>query len=271
MATLVTAESWEMVVVEPSEKKIPLVEMFGPTIQGEGAVIGQQTYFLRFGLCDYKCKMCDSMNAVDPRQVKANAQFLTQQEILDAFMSFRKVGSTRWVTFSGGNPCIHDLADLVIGLKKEGIMIAVETQGTFCPEWLTAADIVTVSPKGPGMGEKTELAVLDVFLSQGYQHFPRGLNIKVVIFDQRDLEFTKILYQRYERYGLPFYLSLGNPYPPGPQDEPGPEYRGRDRMIIELLKRYKMLFEDIQIDPILSQMRFLPQWHVFVWGNAKGK
>src|SRR3954468_13869427 len=95
-------------------KKLPLVEMFGPTIQGEGVVIGQQTYFMRFGLCDYKCTMCDSMNAVNPMLVKQNAQYITQPEIVAQFMeSTYKEGSSKWVTLSGGNPCIHDLSIVV--------------------------------------------------------------------------------------------------------------------------------------------------------------
>lgn len=249
-------------------KKIPLVEMFGPTIQGEGAVIGQQTYFLRFGLCDYKCKMCDSMNAVDPKQVKANAQWLTQEEILEAFMAFRKGGSTRWITFSGGNPCIHDLSILAKSLKAEGFKIAVETQGTFVPQWLNNCDVVTVSPKGPGMGEDTNFTILDEFLSQAYQLFSWGTNIKVVVFDQRDLEFAKMLHERYTRYRFPFYLSLGNPYPPGMDQQIGNDWT---KHIAILIGNYKRLFEDISLDPILSQMRFLPQWHCMVWGNAKGK
>lgn len=258
-------------MTEVHQKKIPLVEMFGPTIQGEGAVIGQQTYFLRFGLCDYKCKMCDSMNAVDPKQVKANAQFLTQEEIFERFMAFHNPGSTRWITFSGGNPCIHDLSTLVASLVAEGFKIAVETQGTFIPEWLGSCDVVTCSPKGPGMGEKTNLVVLDEFVSQGYIHFPFGLNLKVVVFDQRDLDFAKELKQRYVRYNFPFYLSLGNPYPPGHLDVMGEGIANHQAHMTVLINRYKMLFEDIQNDPLLSQMRFLPQWHTFVWGNAKGK
>ena len=249
-----------------NDKRVPLVEMFGPTIQGEGAVIGQQTYFLRFGLCDYKCTMCDSMNAVDPKQVKANATYLTQEEVFEQFMAFHKQGSTRWITFSGGNPCIHDLSSLVASLKAEGFKIAVETQGTFAPKWLASCDIVTCSPKGPGMGEKTNLIVLDDYLNEAFQFFPYGSNIKVVIFDQRDLEFTKMLHERYTRYNFPFYLSLGNPYPPG-MDE-GKQWANH---MAELIGRYKMLFEDISTDPTLSQMRFLPQWHTFVWGNQKGK
>src|SRR6476661_4406823 len=91
--------------IAKANKPIPLMEVFGPTIQGEGLVIGQQTYFLRFGLCDYKCVMCDSMHAVDPHRVKANAEWLTQEEILNKLGSIYKPNSTRWVTLSGGNPC----------------------------------------------------------------------------------------------------------------------------------------------------------------------
>lgn len=251
------------------QKKIPLVEMFGPTIQGEGAVIGVQTYFLRFGLCDYKCKMCDSMHAVDPMQVKKNAKMLTQHQIAEQFLEFYKPGSTKWITFSGGNPCIHDLSFLVGLLKQEGFLIAVETQGTKCPSWLKEVDLITVSPKGPGMGEVLEIDVLDEFMNE-LRYAEPFLNMKVVIFDQRDLEVAKQLIERYEDYIRPesrFFLSLGNTAPPyvdGTSDiDP---HLHREMMITNYLN----LWVDIQNDPWLCRVRFLPQWHVFCWGNAKG-
>lgn len=250
-------------------KKIPLVEMFGPTIQGEGAVIGQQTYFMRFGLCDYKCTMCDSMNAVDPAQVKQNARFLTQEEIADEFARMYVPDSTRWITLSGGNPCIYDLGVLAGTLKGYGYKLAVETQGTFCPDWLSLCDVITVSPKGPGMGEDTSLEQLDNFLQLAHFYkIQNKVNLKIVVFDQRDLEFAKMLAERYSANGYPFYLSLGNPYPPGYMEEHHPDYT---QHVMTLIGCYKRLFEDIKNDPILSSMRFLPQWHVFVWGNQKGK
>lgn len=259
------------------DKKIPLVELFGPTIQGEGAVIGQQTYFLRFGLCDYKCKMCDSMNAVDPLQVKANAEWLPAVDIAERLIAFASPTSTRWVTFSGGNPCIHDLIDVCHRLKaSDRWRIAVETQGTFAPDWLQMVDIITVSPKGPGMGENTDLAILDKFMGcvEPWMH---TVNFKIVVFDQRDLEFAKMMFERYGHHHIPFYLSLGNPYPPkinakpdlwSLDRDPGPDWPTH---VATLVGAYKQLFEDIKDDPILSQMRFLPQWHVLVWGNQKGK
>lgn len=258
------------------EKKIPLVEMFGPTIQGEGAVIGQQTYFMRFGLCDYKCTMCDSMNAVDPMQVKANAQWLTEMEIADAFtQDLWQPHSTKWITLSGGNPCIHDLSRLVQVLKQSGFKFAVETQGTKAPSWLSLVDIITVSPKGPGMGEKINIEEMDRFMTYVMSANPTAVNIKIVLFDQRDIEFASMIFERYGHLGIPFYLSLGNPFPPGHFKASAYDLGEKDvdwpTHMATLVGSYKQLFEDIKNHPQLSQMRFLPQWHIFLWGNEKGK
>lgn len=259
-----------------TDKKIPLVEVFGPTIQGEGALIGQPTYFLRFGLCDYKCKMCDSMHAVDPLQVKANAKWLTNVGITEAFHTHRLVllqgqHTTKWVTFSGGNPCIHDLTDLCLNLVLDEFHIAVETQGTFCPRWLKHTDLVTISPKGPGMGEKLELDKLDAFMDRmsvwDLQHV-----MKVVIFDQRDIEMAAMLYERYVvdmktiNEGQ-FFLSLGNPEPPGIAKHAYTRSAQNDRMI----GWYLQLWEELKNHPVLSGVRFLPQWHCMLWGNEKGR
>ena len=51
----------------------PVIEIFGPTIQGEGSEAGLATHFIRVGGCDYRCSWCDTMYAVDPAAVRANA------------------------------------------------------------------------------------------------------------------------------------------------------------------------------------------------------
>ena len=45
--------------------QLRIAEIFGPTIQGEGALIGEPTVFVRTGGCDYRCTWCDSLHAVD--------------------------------------------------------------------------------------------------------------------------------------------------------------------------------------------------------------
>lgn len=248
------------------DKKIPLVEVFGPTIQGEGHVVGQQTYFLRFGLCDYKCTMCDSMHAVDPKQVRDKARWLTQEEIYTEVCHISQSSQVKWITFSGGNPCIHDLTELVNWLHEGGFKVHVETQGTKFPDWLLQVDSITVSPKGPGMGEKFNPEEFHQFMMPLMAQSHLRWSIKVVVFDQRDLELMRSLKQQY--YNLSddsFYLSLGNPYPPGYREGDHP-VNLRDALVL----LYEMLLEDIMSDPLLASCRFLPQWHVILWGNKQG-
>lgn len=262
----------------PAAKKIPLVEgPFGPTIQGEGSVIGQQTYFLRFGLCDYKCVMCDSLHAVLPKVVRANAEWLTQEEIFNKFCDYAAENTTRWVTYSGGNPAMHNLSELTFNLQSNGFRINVETQGTLWQDYLGSVDSLTISPKGPGMGEVTHIDVLDRFMDLTYKARINSVCMKIVVFDQRDLDFAAEMFHRYaEEQGLldydQCYLSLGNPLPPNPGEDDSKTFTESDVVTwkLDLLNTYRILFEDIRNHPILSRVKFLPQWHVFVWGNGQG-
>jgi 7-carboxy-7-deazaguanine synthase len=210
------------------------------------------------------------MHAVDPMQVRMNAVWRTPLEIAQSLIGFRQEqapNSVQHVTFSGGNPAIHNLIHAALCFKENGWQIAVETQGTFAPDWLGLVDTLTVSPKGPGMGANTDLNVLDYFVGRTFKlKVATRTNIKVVIFDERDLEFARLIHERYHKYGFNCYLSLGNTRPPGRDSELS--YVGH---MMELASHYRNLFEDIKNDPLLSQWRFLPQWHVFVWGNQKGK
>jgi len=262
---------------EPKTKKVPVVEVFGPTIQGEGVMIGVRTSFIRFGLCDYKCVMCDSMHAVDPIRVKANATWLLPDEILARVEVIHRLpsagGATAdWVTYSGGNPCIHDLTVLTKYIQAWGLKIAVETQGTFLPDWLHMCDVVTVSPKAPGIGEQYEhdkfLAFVDAFL-----HHP-GFNVKVVVFSMRDIEWSRTINSVMKDHGLgdKMYLSLGNPFPPGKDHVPdNPKEQVHPSMLkLALLEEYRQLTEDLLQVPDMRNVKFLPQLHVLTWGNKQG-
>lgn len=261
-----------------ANKPLPVMEIFGPTIQGEGILAGCQTYFIRFGLCDFNCKMCDSMAAVDPGLVRQNAKWMRQDEIVEALieLSSKTANPCRTVTLSGGNPCIHDLTLLCNVLHKAGWTIAVETQGTLSPPWLAMVDVVMVSPKGPGMGEEFSAEVFSSFMEH-MKRLNKEVGIKIVLFDQRDLEFASQVFDMVPcDEHVQHFFSLGNKFPPMTDDEKRlaktsvslNDYNAR--LKISLLDDYKVLCEEILQDPRFAHVTFFPQLHVLIWGNAPG-
>lgn len=291
------------------EKKVPVVEIFGPTIEGEGALIGKQTFFIRFGLCDYKCKKCDSMHAVDPKMVKAGADWATPTEIAESFLRYTKQHAPhiKNVTFSGGNPAIHELGTLVRILQGEGFKVFVETQGTKTPDWLWNVDHIVCSPKSPGMGEKFEIEVFREFVHK-YLSNGTPLSVKIVIFSALDIEFAADVSDWLEvntvgflgyQHNQNFYLSQGNPYPPDFRlnistgkiyqleaptlalletdknaqldDNRKNEITNKMTLVDSLLNSYNILSAEVMRHPRLAHARFLPQLHVLVWGNETGK
>lgn len=275
--------------IKPPTKKHPVIEIFGPVIQGEGSQVGNQTMFIRFGGCDYRCTKCDSLHAVIPGAIQKHGTMMEPIEIVEALYKVREETGVRWVTFSGGNPCMHKLDELVAILVNSGWFINVETQGTLWQDWLLACTLVTISPKSPGMGEKFEEDKFRNFCQRisGY----RPVCIKVVVFSEQDLEFALFVNQVAKDH-LPapltsFYLSLGNPYPPVLDEEmnlkDNPVLYGEGRLekrgpsevgpwlFRQLLSSYQRLSEEVLQDPRLKDFRFLPQLHVLVYGNETGR
>lgn len=267
------------------EKKIAVVETFGPVIQGEGPLAGSKTMFIRFGGCDYRCVKCDSLHAVLPEAVKVNASYLTAAEIAEAIIPAAKASGTPWVTLSGGNPCMWDLTELIHLLQTAGLAIALETQGTLAPEWLWRCQMIVISPKSPGMGEKFEEDKFTKFLHKTMAS-PKGAPkpataIKIVIFSVQDIEFALHVEQVARLKvagcitpGLTF-LSLGNEAPPKLNGEQGlttsvdanGEALSQSDHVIQLLDSYRILVEEVCNDARIHHWRFLPQLHVLLYGN----
>lgn len=273
-----TSPTQEQGSAEPTRvKKFPVMEVFGPTIQGEGIQAGQRTGFIRFGGCDYRCQKCDSLHAVLPDLISKHAQRLTADEIANKCFETFPPSNCPWVTFSGGNPAMHDLTDVVKHLKGYGYKINVETQGTLCPQWLNFCDQITVSPKTPGMGEKFEEGKFQRFIDT----VTPPICVKVVIFSSLDLEIAewinKILDQTFgsdeHSYEVTRYLSLGNPYPPSFNEDglvtPTQTFTDNE-MIGSLMQDYRVLIEELLQRPNLKHWRFLPQIHVLAYGNQAG-
>lgn len=251
---------------ESKKGKIPVIEIFGPTIQGEGGVIGVQTYFARLGGCDYRCSMCDSLHAVLPALVHKNGAWMGQGELADLLIAEMAKTNTKWLTLSGGNPAMHDLTVLVQRLWGAGIQIAVETQGTLWQDWLIDCDYVTVSPKGPGMGETFDPKAFEEHFSR-YNYNGVEYSVKFVIMQAADLEFAKDVISKWNLFNFcQVYLSLGNPIPPGKDLEQVTTSQVRETV----LNAYAITVDEILQDPFFREARILPQFHVLLWGNKQG-
>ncbi|QQK79263.1 7-carboxy-7-deazaguanine synthase QueE [Salicibibacter cibi] len=236
--------------------KIPVLEIFGPTIQGEGMVAGQKTMFVRTGGCDYQCAWCDSAFTWDGSQ---KATPMTADEIM---AQLEQVGGDRFshVTISGGNPALHaGIADLIERFQEKDIESAVETQGSFWQDWILEVEDVTISPKPPSSAMTTDWSRLDTFMRRLFERRVGNHNLKIVIFDEEDLAYAKQVHGRYP--GVPFYLQVGN----DDLDNQNPA-RLRDH----LLEKYERLVDKVMDDPELNRVRVLPQIHALLWGNKQG-
>lgn len=244
-------------MTEVAVKTYPVMEVFGPVVQGEGPLAGQVTHFVRFGLCDYRCSWCDSMFAVEPEEVKAHAERLDVSSIVERL---EWLDLAPWVTLSGGNPAVHDLGPLVKELRETlGLDVAVETQGSRWRSWLRDVDHLTISPKPPssGMAGLGHLADVDRFIRLARESGVAA-SLKVVVFDERDLAFALEAARRYP--WLAFFISSGT-------DSMGREPLERTAA------RYRKVCELVAGDgsPEARRARVLPQLHVVAWGHALGR
>ena len=105
---------------------IRISEIFGPTVQGEGPLIGKPTVFIRTGGCDYRCNWCDTLYAVLPKHSKEWKKMDDQQIINEV----NKLSNNNpiLISLSGGNPAMQNFEKVIKIGKKIGHTFARETQ-----------------------------------------------------------------------------------------------------------------------------------------------
>lgn len=234
-----------------------IAEIFGPTIQGEGALIGLPTVFVRTGGCDYRCSWCDSLHAVD-------SEFRHDWTPMSAEAVWNEVqrlsgGTPLTVSLSGGNPAIQPLAPLIELGHRQGYRFALETQGSVAQDWFARLDMLVLSPKPPSSGMSADWDQLDECL-RAAANGPQ-VAIKIVVFDDVDYAFAREVERRYPE--LPFYLQPGNHTPPLPDDD-------TTRVDLDgVMDRMLWLISKVTEDRWYAA-RVLPQLHVLLWGNKRG-
>jgi len=114
--------------------KLPLNDVFGPTIQGEGPYMGRVVNFIRLGLCNLHCFQCDTKQTWDKDHydLKKENPATEADEILERVEALE--GFQNVVVISGGEPLMHQdragFRHLLRGLVKRNYSVHIETNGT---------------------------------------------------------------------------------------------------------------------------------------------
>ncbi len=254
----------------PADSLIKISEIFGPTIQGEGALIGKPTVFVRTGGCDYRCTWCDTLHAVDS-QYRHTWTPMTVQAIWEQVQHLSG-DKPLLVSLSGGNPAIQPLGPLIALGKTKGYHFALETQGSVAQDWFCNLDTLILSPKPPSSGMTTDWDALETCIAKatmpplpaGERARVRGegvtggceIVLKIVIFDEVDYAYARNVATRFPN--IPMTLQAGNRTPPPAEINS-----------TQILHDMHWLINRALQDRWFS-VRILPQLHVLLWGNQKG-
>lgn len=244
---------------------IRISEIFGPTIQGEGPLIGRPTVFVRTGGCDYRCHWCDTPHAVLP-EYRHEWRPMTAAEIL-ARVDDLAGAAPVLVSLSGGNPAIQPLGPLIERGRRAGHTFALETQGSISRPWFRSLQWLILSPKPPSSGMATDWRALDGCVAAAAEGStgPRCA-LKCVVFDDDDYAYARAAADRYP--ALPVYLQAGNPGPGEARGQRDGEH-GEQVDMEDLTRRFRWLVGKATTDRWFTAT-VLPQLHVLAWGGRRG-
>jgi 7-carboxy-7-deazaguanine synthase len=110
------------------------------SLQGEGALTGVPSVFVRTSGCNLRCNWCDTPYA----SWNPEGQARTMEQIIAAAQAHPL---TRHVVLTGGEPMIaKGMGELATELKRLGYHITIETAATVAPAGI-ACDLASLSPK----------------------------------------------------------------------------------------------------------------------------
>ena len=127
-------------------------EIFGPTIQGEGKLVGTPSIFIRFGKCNFKCEgfqveyetpsgikkcACDSYYAVDTEFKDTWTKYKSYEEIVkevDDLLSKYPNNYKIDIVITGGEPLLYwnkeEFQKLLKHYIEDGHKVTIETNAS---------------------------------------------------------------------------------------------------------------------------------------------
>ncbi|MBV9223447.1 MAG: 7-carboxy-7-deazaguanine synthase QueE [Acidobacteriaceae bacterium] len=108
------------------------------SIQGEGALVGVPSVFVRTSGCNLRCKWCDTPYT----SWQPEGREMTVAEIVKTVKDY----PSRHVVVTGGEPVIAPgITELTEALHESGLHITIETAGTVATP--VTCDLMSISPK----------------------------------------------------------------------------------------------------------------------------
>ena len=238
---------------------IPVAEIFGPTIQGEGPHVGMQTLFVRVAGCDFKCAWCDSKFAW---KIDGSIKRYGTKELADILVKECNNSKCSNVVLTGGNPCLYDFKQVIDILHDNNITVDIETQGSKMPDWLLDVDLLVISPKAPSSKQPDVYKTVNEYMKL-LTSIKQKVAIKIPVFNEEDFEFAMKYYALVDYYrekgvDIDLYLSVGNTNTTEAGD-----------ISKRVLTDYEKLINMVA-NSYMERVFILPQVHTLVWGNKQG-
>ena len=164
------------------EKSLKITEIFY-SLQGESNTVGLPTVFIRLTGCPLRCTYCDTAYAF------SGGKKHTLTEILDQVDEFK----ARYITVTGGEPLAQSASyELMTMLLDKGYVVSLETSGAINISAVDPRVVIVMDLKTPGSGE------LDKNCYQNIEHLAEKDQIKFVIADTADYEWSKSVIKQYD-------------------------------------------------------------------------
>ncbi len=213
------------------------------SVQGEGALIGVPSVFVRTTGCNLRCSWCDTpYTSWQPEGVD-----MSVAEILDQVAGF----PANHVVLTGGEPMIApQVPELLTKFKARGLHVTIETAGTVDSN--VNCDLMSISPKLSNSTPEGRFQVqhdrlrINTAVLRSLMRFPHQL--KFVIAAPSDLAEVRQLVREID--AKPGSVML---MPEGVEQS---VLRERSLWLVEEAKRYGY--------------RFSPRLHVDLYGNKRG-
>ena len=213
------------------EKSLRITEIFY-SLQGESNTVGLPTVFIRLTGCPLRCSYCDTAYAFSGGKRQSIAEIVEQVDQYKA----------KYITVTGGEPLAQPAChELMTALLDKGYSVSLETSGALDVSGVDARAIKVMDLKTPASAE------MDKNLYQNIEYLSEKDQLKFVIADDEDYQWSKSMMQQYDlaqRCEILFSPVMGEMSP-------------------------RVLADNIIKDNL--PVRFQIQLHKYLWDDAQGK